>query len=668
MKNTFRYKLLWPALLAAFALGAQTAPERQADFILRQQGSQVEFEPVLPPLMQMAGAPRAYYEHYWEFGDGEFSFEARPAHTYADSGAYEVYYLATGKYDNGKAPKSRKKKTEQSGSAPPRAVAQASPRVLPHPAASLGLRAVRNPRAEEEFVCILAYANPSPITQSGRLYLFFNQRDYRREHFRFLEARAHFGEREAHEAWAWAEPPFQYEAWAGLAGAPSWRQVDLPSANPEQALAELRGAYASARSWRYEGLSAGESRRLFISLEASPHMLADTNAIINLTALLISDDQRSVERYELEIEILASHDPNYLAVSRRRTGFRGIQSQSFVYKAHFQNTGEGPASRVEITCEAPLGLNAAGIQILDYYPACPFCPEGGAEWSCLDTTFREGKFIFTFHNIYLPGTRQEGVRDRDSTKGFVKYRLRPAEDIRKLDLSPRARIIFDKNPPIVTNRALTHFKPGLSPGLLAGWTIYPRSRQPDHFSLGLSLSPFKSYRPYLQWELWVGLPGNTIGEDGEWRDTVRWVVEGESDLPFPAIIDSTSTLARSRVEKPVLFQFVPLQLRENARDWLGFGGGLLLNLRYRRVEINETHISERIVYRIPDDTVPLPDYYRRIESESSRLTRGWTAQAAIFADVQLGQVRRGPSVGLRALLPLERDPAPLVSLFAGWKL
>ena len=652
--------------LAAASLRAQPLPERQADFLMRSQGGEVLFEPVLPPLVPIAGAPQAYYEHYWEFGDGRFSFADRPAHIYADTAAHEVYYLATGKYDNGKAPKSRKKKTEPVKAPPPRAVAQALPPVLPRPAAALGLRAVRNPRAGEELVCILAYANNTPLPQAGKLYLFFNQQDYKQAHFSFLEARAHHGEYAENDALSWSGPPLQYEGWAGPSEGAGWHHSSLPGRSPEQALSKLRQAYKSAQAWRYEGLQAGELRHLFLSLEATPQMLADTNAIITITALLISDDQRSVEQYELEMEIVASHDPNYLAVSRRRASFRGIRYRSLVYKAHFQNTGEGPASRVEITCEVPSGMEAAKVQVLEAYPACPLCPEGGAGWSCLDTAFREGKLVFTFNNIYLPGTRQEGLSDRDSTKGFVKYRLWPAKDIRKVNMSPHASIVFDKNPPIVTKRAKTSFKPGLSPGLMAGWSVSTQAQQPNHFSLGLSLAPFKPYRPYLQWELWAGLPNGAIRTESSQRDTVRRM-QDLPGLPFLATIDSVTTTRRQRVQAPVYFQLAPLQMRHNLNDWLGLGAGALLELEYRRTETREAYIIERFVYRTPDNT-PLQDFYTREEVDGgSQRSTSWAARTALFLDVQLGRVRQGPTVGLRALLPLEQNPAPYFLTLLGWK-
>ena len=37
-----------------------------------------------PPLKQIAGAPKAHYSYFWEFGDGTYSTEKNPRHIYND--------------------------------------------------------------------------------------------------------------------------------------------------------------------------------------------------------------------------------------------------------------------------------------------------------------------------------------------------------------------------------------------------------------------------------------------------------------------------------------------------------------------------------------------------------------------------------------------------------
>jgi hypothetical protein len=36
-----------------------------------------------------------------------------------------------------------------------------------------------------------------------------------------------------------------------------------------------------------------------------------------------------------------------------------------------------------------------------------------------DTIIKQNQIIFTFKNIYLPGSNQKNVKEIDSTKGFV---------------------------------------------------------------------------------------------------------------------------------------------------------------------------------------------------------------------------------------------------------
>ena len=77
--------LLNPALRAQEAV-----PARQLDFNPVPEGEGTRFSPVLPALMQKAGARPAYWEYFWEFGDGSFSFEEKPLHRYARAGDYAV--------------------------------------------------------------------------------------------------------------------------------------------------------------------------------------------------------------------------------------------------------------------------------------------------------------------------------------------------------------------------------------------------------------------------------------------------------------------------------------------------------------------------------------------------------------------------------------------------
>ena len=653
------------ALTFPVFLFSQIQPERLADFHVTQNRNEVKFQPVLPPLIQRAGAPPAFYDHYWEFGDGDFSFDETPAHVYPKEGIYEVYYLATGKYDNGKAPRSRKKRT--SAPAPPRGAVAALNDVLPKKRASLGMKAVRNPRAEEEFVCILSYANQNPVTQSGKLFLFFNERSQTTSHFDFIESRSHYGEEEIAEPLASLGPPCP-SGWAGLDIPTNLYELLLPDRFPEVALADLNHKYRRVKAWQFDGMEPGETRNLFISLQATESMVKDTQAIISISGLYISDDQRIVEQYDLELEIVSSHDPNYIAVSQRRMGFRRVHRKTLSYKVHFQNVGEGPASRVQITCTIPGGLSPESLQILDMQPHCPFCPEGETMQSCLDTTLSEDRIVFTFRNIYLPGPRQNGIADKDSTKGFIKYRLSPKRKIKKQHFSARADIIFDNNPPIHTNRAPTRFKPGLSLAPMFGRAVFPNGTGTDHWQAGFAVAPYKPHRLFWQGEVWAGQTAQTTTTDLFTNDTTwfRPIIDAAGHV-IDARYDSTAIIDRVQTLQSTRYTLVPLQLRYNLSAFISIGAAGQLHVERRKVTTDETLNSSVRVFDLATGA-PLAQYSNNYPSESYTSSDSkWYWQPSVFADVHLGSVRIGPAGGLRAVLPLKPAAQPWLLAFVYWK-
>lgn len=638
-------------------------PERQADFLASQKSGAVHFKPVLPPLIQKAGAPPAFYDHYWEFGDGDFSFEETPSHVYPKGYTYEVYYLATGKYDNGKAPRSRKKKTV--APEPGEALASVN-NVLEEETASIGMKAVRNPRATEEFVCIISYANRSPVTQSGRLYLFFNERSWPTDHFTFLECRNHYGEEAMEEPLA--AIPAIANGWVGLNQPQNLYDMLMPERAPEMALADLDRKYKQVNAWRFSGLETGEVRNLFVSLQATPQMVKDTQAIISISGLYISDDQRIVEQYDLELEIVASHDPNRMAVSHRRMGFRRVHSRALTYKVHFQNVGEGPASRVQITCTLPKGLSTENFRILDMQPHCPICPKGETTISCLDTAFFEDRIVFTFRNIYLPGVRQNGVEKRDSTKGFIHYRLTPSRTIKKKDFSAMASIIFDNNPPIRTNRAPTHFKPGLSVAPMAGRAHFPQGNDPDHWQVGLGVAPYKPYRLFWQGEAWIGRTGKSSTIQSDSNDTTWFQpVITNTGVFIEAQFDSVTIIEQEQSRQSYRFALVPLQLRYNLSSFASIGAGGLLDITQQKLTTTETRsTSVKVTDLQTGETLSQFNKTYPIQTQTATSTN-WSWQPSAFADVHLGSVRIGPAVGIRVVLPLKKEADPWLMAFTYWK-
>ena len=82
---------------------------RTASIVYSVNGNKLSFNPETPQLNQIAGAPKAFYTYYWEFGDGNYSFETAPKHTYKEKGNYKIKLSVTNNYDDGKPPTTRPK-------------------------------------------------------------------------------------------------------------------------------------------------------------------------------------------------------------------------------------------------------------------------------------------------------------------------------------------------------------------------------------------------------------------------------------------------------------------------------------------------------------------------------------------------------------------------------
>lgn len=659
MKNT----VVFFVLLMVRTLYGQPLPPRESDFRWHwQEGRGMHFQPILPPLDQKAGAPPAFYDHYWEFGDGSYSLEKEPIHLYREEGTYEVFYMATGKYDNGKAPRSRKKSVQSPASGENKnAVAEHSLQKQ-----HLRMQAVRNPRAEEEFVCILTYRNLTPVSQSGRLLFFFNERVWPAAHFDWLEARIHHGEAEE-ESISFAPIPFSDSHFIADLQSSSINDylALLPPFEAPRHFENLSQEYRNFKAWRFKALQPGEQRHLFISLMARPNMIKDTSALIYLSGLYESDDGRVSERFDLELEIVASHDPNAMAVSKRRMSFRGAKKKHLDFKIQFQNTGEGPASTVKISTPIPQGLSAQRLYLLDFQPSCAICPKKEVLYSCLDTQILKNELVLTFKNIYLPGTRQRDVNDRDSTKGWIKYRIPLDHQVRKLPLNTYASIVFDKNPPVVTNRTSTHFKTGLSLAPAVGIDLDGNN---NNLSLGLLLAPYKPWRPFLQGEVWQHF----------WQaDTLSTSYQKDTSW-FKAVIQSGGVISEAKIDSSYKEVYVSrttyfpnlsfaLMPGYHLNDWLSFGAGAQFGLAQRKTKEETTFTRSVKAFNLSthQEMKDLSKEYPAQKEQRTSHSTQWDWH--IFANVFIGRVRSGPSVGVRYFLPLGSDRAGRWFAFLTWR-
>src|SRR3546814_12528777 len=120
------------------------------------------------------------------------------------------------------------------------------------------------------------------------------------------------------------------------------------------------------------------------------------------------------------MQIVVSHDPNKASVNNRLINYRFLgKEKELKYKVRFQNTGKGPASLVDIGVPLSEMVALSTIRIVDQYPECVPCLEAYAGQSSLNTVITTDSVHFIFRNIYLPGTRQQGINYADLTRGVM---------------------------------------------------------------------------------------------------------------------------------------------------------------------------------------------------------------------------------------------------------
>jgi hypothetical protein len=647
MKNL----LFFAILLCLHSLKAQTTqPERLLDFNVAAKGEAYQFNAVMPPLLQKPGAPKAFWSYFWEFGDGDFGLEETPTHAYAKQGDYDVIFDAVAHYDDGK--RARRKKRSTGANAAPKMAGVNTLHDVFEGQQMVAIKSFCKPRAEEEITFVLSYRNLGAVPTDGSLHLFYNEKRFPTTHFTHIETRIHFGETvDASTSMVLPLDPYQ-ESWAGLP-LRTWGGVSTslsgdfpPSIIIQEMLNNARGTYRAENAWQFTNLEAGEKRNVFVTLAGTPNMLRDTNAMIHLTAVFAPTNPLvAPEQFVYEIEIVSSHDPNAIAVSDNRVNYRSLGSKKLDYKIQFQNNGEGPASTVQVKVEIPDGLKMGAMRPVEWYPKCPICPKTPTTKGCLDTASQKDGLVFTFRNIYLPGSRQEDVDDRDSTKGFVKYRIEADRNMPKRPFRSRAKIVFDKNPPIYTNYTKTGFKVGLSPGLKAGYGFDPDSVRNGYFFLGISLSPYKSWRIYPQVELLTGIKGRS-----DLRVVEKHLLFGTQPNNGIALLDSTIIDTFTQARRGFVSFEVPVLIRKNFTRFFGLGLGASARILLENGETQINASRTTIDWSFTDSPAGFVLKRNVINGETMSTVTNYKNtlyRFAVFGDLTLGAVRAGPNLGIR---------------------
>ncbi|MFB9271312.1 MULTISPECIES: PKD domain-containing protein [Flavobacteriaceae] len=635
---------------------------REASIVYSIKGNKVSFNPETPELNQIAGAPKAFYTYYWEFGDGNYSFKKDPVHVYKDEGNYTAKLSVTNNYDDGKPPSTRPKDISITTINQNIDSNQNHNLITDHN--GFRLQTNREPMPEEEMQFIVSYANNRDYATSGTLYLFFNEKKYKDKNFDLVDVRLHNNEQEIFKKIVVDNSRYiSKNELIQTTGISTFLDdklfvTDTLKQNLPLTLEEAKLSYQDVKEYDFNEMQANEERNMFFTFKTTPEMLKDTSAVISIRSIYVPESGNDAHKVlTKEMEIVTSHDPNKMAVYDTRLNYRLVRYKKLKYKVRFQNDGEGPARLIKLNVDIPKMLDKSTLEVLDMYPKCKICPEEDVRYSCLDTIISKDQISFQFKNIYLPGTAQKGVYDKDSTKGFVKYALKFGKDFHKVTSKSKTAIIFDKNEPIITNTSTSRFKPGISIGVKAGYNRFPDLKDSESYFVGATISPYKSYKKYFQAEIMISTH--------EFLD-FESISEQVGTLEIPgAIVDSAIKFEESSLTNNKLnVDVVPVSFRYNLNGIIGLGIGPQISLDVSN-EVETTTSIEYFTYF--NNRVG-----KHIEGASSTTTtvenKPFTdIKYGIFGDITIGASRIGPSLGARYIYNF-KEPNAQLHFYAIWKI
>jgi len=645
------------------------------------RGKTITFNAALSPLRQIAGAPKANWDYYWEFGDGNYSFEEKPKHQYKEQGNYTVRLSATNNYDDGEPPLTRPKKvtitSNDSASTDNDIITTEQNLIQTHN--GFRIQNNRDPRPNEEMQIIVSYANAEKYTTNGKLYLFFNEKKFKDKNFELVDIRSYHNEEEVVEDNFTAAIPRikskdKFIRSTGIESIVNKNKIlnDTTRQDLTNTLEAAKLFYHDYKVWNVNDVKEKEERNLFFTFKTTPEMLKDTSAIITIRSIYVPERGNSTHKIiEKEMEIVTSHDPNKMAVYQTFLNYRLVRFKRLKYKVRFQNNGEGPASLIKLNVEIPEMLDKTTLKVIDMYPKVPICPlNKKVKYSCMDTIISKDKISFQFKNIYLPGTNQKGVKEKDSTKGFVKYSMKFVKDFHKVKSTSKTEIIFDKNDPIITNSSTSRFKPGISIGIKAGYNHFFTSTENLDFNnldnninfntkakgyfLGATISPYKSYKWYYQAEIMATCQQITsIGIKEEIDQT--GVVAG---VPTYTKITYNTELIKNYID------IVPASIRYNFNAIFGAGFGVQASINGYQKAINKT---DKKVFLYINDRIQEEVFDLAEKKDNTNYKKGLNINNyGLFLDFTVGIARIGPSVGIRYVQNFN-EPTKQIHTYAIWK-
>jgi hypothetical protein len=612
-----------------FAVNA--AAQTDTSVSITQSENKVLFKARVPSLTPIPGAPKPFYTYLWDFGDGHFSTSENPEHVYAGPGNYEAFLYAVNNYDDGKKP--GRKPVKVGVKQVNKSYLVSSSPAEQHFFKANGVFELKyNCMAKPGDTMLLVAGWKTEQTINGRLYLFLNEKQFGQNSFDTAGFRLYHDASLLNEKNAVASiRPFETMLLtaSGSPASHNKEEKKFTAAESKTFLANTLKLYNHVFAVDIKNASA-VAQFMFSNLLVTPGMIKDTNATIIITGLFVPDSG-DVYMHQLNIPIVTSHDPNKMNLKQGRLSYRLLKkNKDLSYKIRFQNDGEGPARKIRLAITLPSAFDPQTIKIKDMSPYCKPCDSVASRTGCWELITGRDSAAFIFHGIYLKGTQQKGVEDKDSTKGFVEFDVKTKKKLDNLPFKGQTAIYFDKNEPVITNFATGRFKPAVSPMMMAGYEMQlGNNGKADGLTVGAAIARLAPYKPFFQFELFF----KTFTSSSSFSSNIPGSVDIDGKrYDYKSFSQHTgSSVTRAGI--------VPLHLRYNINDVLSAGVGM-------RVDADlggSTDTARNYILFNFNGTPDAPFDINR----NRKLKAFENPEFLPFADVQFGKVRLGPQTGAR---------------------
>lgn len=615
------------------------------------------FTPDIRPLVPIPGGRQAFYTYLWDFGDGNFSTQQNPTHSYAQPGDYQVTLYAVNNYDNGPPPKRPKRKVSVSTAL---AAGGQSSQFQENFFASNGIFELYKNSDALPGSDMALVVGVKPQTEKGKIIILSNEKAINPAGFAVLGQSQYFNE--SPDSSLFLLKNDHKQMWASInkatktqSGSPDYGNKEEFEFSAQEAVnyfSELYNSYTSVTSYDIQGQEA-EDQFSLINLEVTEEMLADTNAIVTITGIYLPENGIATI-HQLDVPVVTSHDPNKMSIKPARLSYRmQYKKKKLTYKVQFQNDGEGDAKNIRLKIKLPKEVDPSTFELLNLYPQCDSCQSELSKGCYTYKVSGENTLEFLFKDIALPGTAAPDITDVDSTKGFIRFNVETYKKLQNRPLRASTEIFFDKNEPIKTNNATARFLPGLSPIVIAGLNTPFSGSYKSGAALSFGLAPIAPYKK-LYWQ--VELSALTYEEAKTTHNDQHGEVLVKNREGKEHYVEYHST--DSLQEAKHLRLSIPLQVRYNFNRWISAGAGAVVG-----VDFNLSNKSKTTYHLMENDVT-----HSRIHEVDNSLDKKSISPLKYlpFIDVNIGRTYLGPALGLRYLY--DRDIKHNGQVYLIWRL